>query len=79
MPEEGKEFGVREVEATNKLFREPDLESGIAICRSGFCVAITCSFEGEDVVGEDSFLFKEGYGLPPPRDGAYRILELELE
>ena len=79
-PEEGKEFGMQEIEATTKLFRDADLESGIAICRTGFKFLVTSSFKGEDVLpaGEDSFIFKDDYGLPGGV-GQYKVLELELE
>lgn len=53
------------------LFREGDLDSGMAICRRGFCVIVTSFLDPANCV---DYFFRNDFGLPLSRD-YYQLLE----
>ena len=47
------------------MFRNDDLEAGLALPRDGFRVAVSTRFQEADFEG---YLFGNKYGLPKPTD-----------
>jgi len=70
---EGGGSAIREPPWPQQLFREEDLESGLALPRDGFCVAVTTRFKPENF---EQFLFgnESGSGLPKPPEMYQPIL-----